>query len=213
MKKLTIISDFDGTIVIYDVFEKILDKFANDDWRLYDYLVEEGKMNLEDAILKQFSMISHLKEFEILEYAKNFLIEREYASNLIAFCDENNIEFIIASAGLSTYIKYFLTQKLINAKVYCLEVNNYNGKLFGKFPKFNGNYKNFKEAIVEKYKKDNFFVIYVGDGFNDVFPAVKSNKIFAVEDSLLSKNLDKLKIAHEKFVSFKKILDYLKNSF
>jgi len=112
MQNITVISDFDGTIVIYDVFEQILDSYSKEDWRIYDYLADEGKLKLEEAIMRQFSLISHLKEEEILEFSKKFLIERDYATDFIKFCNDNSIKLVIASAGLSTYIKYFFKEKL-----------------------------------------------------------------------------------------------------
>jgi Uncharacterized conserved protein, possibly involved in methylthioadenosine recycling len=111
MQNITVISDFDGTIVIYDVFEQILDSYSKEDWRIYDYLADEGKLKLEEAIMRQFSLISHLKEEEILEFSKKFLIERDYATDFIKFCNDNSIKLVIASAGLSTYIKYFFKRK------------------------------------------------------------------------------------------------------
>jgi len=210
MQNITVISDFDGTIVIYDVFEQILDSYSKEDWRIYDYLADEGKLKLEEAIMRQFSLISHLKEEEILEFSKKFLIERDYATDFIKFCNDNSIKLVIASAGLSTYIKYFFKRKNLNATIFCLEVQSLNGKLTGKLPFFEGEFKNFKEAIVKRYKSEANYVVYVGDGFNDFWSAIQSDLIFSVEGSVLSEKLNKAKIKHEEFFSFKYVIEKIK---
>lgn len=211
MKNLIVISDFDGTIVVYDIFEKILDEYTKEDWRIYDYLADENKIKLEEAILKQFSFISHLSDEEILEFSKKFLVERENASTFIKFCNENSIDLVIASAGLSIYINYFFNKIQAKAKIFCLEVKRINNKLEGRLPIFEGNHANFKEAIVKNFKKDDNFIIYIGDGFNDFYPAIQSNITFAVEGSVLDSKLSKAKIEYKKFVNFSTIINYIKN--
>jgi len=200
MKNITVISDFDKTIAKDDLLEVILDKFTTENWRIYDILVENEKITLDEALNNQYSMLNIKSEKEVIELIKNFTI-RDKFKELIEFCKNNSIKFIIASAGMDIYINYFLEKLNIKdfVEIYCVKVYFKNNKI----------YKNFKEELVYKYKK-NSYVIFIGDGYADFIAARNSDKIFAVKDSLMEKLCIKYNLDYIAIEDFSPVIDYLK---
>ncbi len=59
---LSIVCDFDGTIITVDTAELALRKFAAGKWEVFDVLLGEGKMTLEDCMINQFKLIKAPKD-------------------------------------------------------------------------------------------------------------------------------------------------------
>lgn len=209
--QVAVLCDFDGTVVYYDIFERLLDEFTSEDWRKYDYLVEEGKLRLEEAVEKQFDLIKYAG-LEVLSKASEKYIQiRKGFEDFAKFCERNNIELVIVSAGLDFYIKKLFEKFKIKAKCYCMEVLNEDGILKLKMPVYDTyKYRSFKEFIVDEYKK-KAFTIYIGDGFNDFFAARIADKVFAVKNSVLEKKCIDAKLNFLSFSEFNEILEFLKN--
>jgi len=204
--KFVSILDFDGTIVYEDVFEKLLDEFTKEDWKYYDYLVERGELELEEAVKKQFNLISYVGKEKLLEASKKYLKLRNGFLDFSRFCDEMDIGLIIASAGLDFYINYFLNLYKINAKCYCMQIIEDNEGLKIIPPSFDkSRYKNFKEAIVQQYNEKGYFTIYIGDGFNDFLAARRAKLIFAVKGSVLEEKCSLANLNFNSFENFEEI--------
>jgi 2,3-diketo-5-methylthio-1-phosphopentane phosphatase len=204
------ILDFDGTVVYEDVFERLLDEFTKEDWRYYDYLVEKGELSLEEAVSKQFDLIKHAGLNALFNASLKYLNIREGFYDFAKYCEDKSIELVIASAGLSFYIHHLINKNNFKVTCYCMNVIEKDGSLILYQPSYDKKrYKNFKQAIVNEYKGKGFFVIYIGDGFNDFWAAKDANLVFAVKDSVLEQKCKESNLTFKSFSSFNEVVKEL----
>ncbi|HLI46889.1 MAG TPA: hypothetical protein VKU94_06835, partial [Geobacterales bacterium] len=125
-------------------------------------------------------------------------------------CYENNIDLVIASAGLDFYIYYLLNSHDIKAICHCMHVLEEDGKLKLIAPDFDrSKFRNFKQAIVKEYINKGYSPIYIGDGFNDFWAAKEAWLVFAVENSVLEKKCADARLRFKSFKHFSEIKQLL----
>jgi 2,3-diketo-5-methylthio-1-phosphopentane phosphatase len=208
-EKYAIISDFDGTLAENNVTDLVLEHFAvNDDWKNYESLWVQGKISFEECIRKQYSLIRGVTKDKILSFVKNHSKIRNGFDELLKNCSSKKIEVVIVSGGLDFYIKYLIELNgfdLNFIKIVCPKAYFTTNGIQVKLPrKLLYAYSNFKEALVAKYKQKNYYVIYVGDGLSDYYPALRANHVFVIKDSVLKEKLSKCKFSN----NFEEISDF-----
>ncbi len=206
---VAILCDFDGTIVPIDTCVYILEKFAEDDWKIYDEQFERGKLTLEECLQKQFSTVT-VPETEILDEIQHVLSVRLGFAELIEFCREGQIPVTIVSAGLNFVIAHFLRvngwAKII--KVYASKAKcTFNGVKITTPKLLYNDSINFKDDLVIHYKKQGKKVVFIGDGIADLYAARKADFPFSIKGSKLAKQLKKDGIKHTDTVDFQKITE------
>jgi 2-hydroxy-3-keto-5-methylthiopentenyl-1-phosphate phosphatase len=110
MRKI-VFCDFDGTIIYEDALTLLLSKYAKGDWEIYFKLIIEGKMTLEEGIKNQVSLIEYKDQSELNEYLIKNCNLRKGFKEFLNYCKNNNIEFVILSAGLDFYIYLIIWNK------------------------------------------------------------------------------------------------------
>lgn len=204
-----VLCDFDGTIVDIDTCVYILEKFAKEDWRIYDEQFEKGEMTLEECLQNQFSTVV-VPETRILDEIQIVTKIRIDFAELVKYCKASKLPLVIVSAGLDFVIKHFLELEGWNdfIKVHAPKaICTVNGiKLT--FPRlFHNTSISFKDDLVTNYKEQGKKVIYVGDGIADYDATRKSDFPFAVKDSKLARALKKNKIPHTEINDFQKVVE------
>ena len=183
MKKI-ILSDFDGTIVNHDTAEYILEKFTKENWKIYDEMLEKGEISLEEAIIKQFKLISVSKELIIDELEKTTVFLPNF-EKFVKYCVKNSVPLKIVSAGLDFVIDHFI-QKIEKLEIYAAKTIFTNDGLDIIFDKFlDDNSLDFKNDIVRSYKKQDYIVYYIGDGSSDYGAVMEADLSFVVKNSKL----------------------------
>jgi len=210
---IAVLCDFDGTIVLVDTCVYILEKFAKEDWRIYDEQFERGKLTLEECLRKQFSTVS-VPETVILDEIQQVLSVRSGFVELIKFCRKSQIPVIIVSAGLDFVINNFLETrgwtKIV--KVHASEANcTVDGVKIVTPELFYSGSVNFKDDLVVHYKKQGMKVVFIGDGIADYYAAGKADFPFSIKDSKLATQLMKDCIPHTDVISFQKVTQTIVN--
>jgi 2,3-diketo-5-methylthio-1-phosphopentane phosphatase len=215
MNNIIVLCDFDGTITIEDTGVVALDNFTDEDWRYYDELLEQEEITLEECIKTQFEMLEGKKE-EILEVLIKSVRVRPNAERFIEFCHQNNIPFVILSAGLDFAINYYKEKfnNSHNIPIYAPKAEFLNNKVRLSFPPLEDEKsKNFKQDIVLKYNKKNNISIYIGNGLSDFEGVRVADFAYVVKDSKLANLCNKEEIAHKEFADFAEIITDIKNRF
>ena len=206
LKKI-ILCDFDGTIVTHDTAEYILENFTKENWKIYDEMLEKGELSLEEAIIKQFKLITISKEkiIEVLEKTTFFLPNFE---KFVKYCKKNSLTLKIVSAGLDFVIEHFI-QKIDKIEIYAAKTINTDEGIEVVFDQFqNDKSLDFKNDIVRSYKKCNYVVYYIGDSSSD-YGAVKEAELsFVVKSSKLHSYCLNRNITHFPFTNYEEIINY-----
>jgi 2,3-diketo-5-methylthio-1-phosphopentane phosphatase len=209
---LSIACDFDGTITTVDTAELTLRKFAAGKWEVFDVLLGEGKISLEDCMINQFKLIKAPKE-DIVRMLDAAVGLRPGISELIEFCRLKDIEFTILSAGLDFYIDHTISKYGWNNVRRVSGTTTIDDGISVEFPKHRfSDSKTFKEDFVKIRKEMKKDVWYFGDGTSDREGALAADMVFSVTGSRLSRIMDEKGKIHRDFQDFSEALTILKNS-
>jgi 2-hydroxy-3-keto-5-methylthiopentenyl-1-phosphate phosphatase len=210
--RLSIVCDFDGTITTVDTAELTLRKFAPGKWEVFDVLLGEGKMSLEDCMINQFKLIKAPKE-DIIRMLDAAVGLRHGIAELIEFCKVKDIEFTIVSAGLDFYIDHMISKCGWTNVRRVSGTTSMDDGISIVFPKHRfEESKTFKEDFVRVLKEMKKDVWYFGDGTSDREGALAADIVFSVTGSRLSKIMDEKGKIHRDFQDFSEVLTILKNS-
>lgn len=211
--KIALLSDFDGTIVTIDTAEFLLNKFAKGDWRSFETIYEQGEITLEECFQRQAAMLDAPKHlmFDELEQVTSF---RPHFKELLEYCKLNHVHFVIVSAGFDFVIHHFLKKLELNQKVEMYAAKSYftNQGIKFSFPKLLDNSSlDFKEDIVNHYKKQGYTVFYIGDGLSDFNATRHADFAYVIANSKLAELCKKELIPHKEIRDFQSVIDGIKN--
>jgi 2-hydroxy-3-keto-5-methylthiopentenyl-1-phosphate phosphatase len=207
-----ILCDFDGTITSFDTADYILRRFAEGDWELYDRMLDEGRISLEECMVRQFSLV-HVPERTIIDELEKTATIRPKFSELVHFCDHNRIPFYVVSAGLDFVIYHYLDKMSLRSLVRMHSGTSFfdGHKIVFAFPQLvNRGSKSFKDDLVKSYQNRGTKVVYIGDGLSDLDAARQADIRFAVTGMRLERTLKEEGLVFESFEDFAKVEQGLK---
>lgn len=214
MKKPVVFSDFDGTITERDVIVMIMEKFAPPEWvKIKDQILYERTVTLKDGVEKLFSLIDSSKKNEIIQFAKKEAKIRAGFDEFLDFCKKENIEFNVVSGGLDFFVESVLEKYKNKLKIFC-NLGNFNSKNikidYKYLPKncsLCGTCGCCKIEIIEKYSKEKYTRILIGDSLTDLAASKVADMVFARGD--LIKYLEQDKISYILFENFHEVKEQL----
>ena len=177
-----IFCDFDGTITIEDVVDKLLNIYADQHWKEIERLWEQRKIGSEQCLKMQLECIDELKESELLRFALDIEIDPRFPDFLSSVRREG-IDFYIVSDGFDWLIKLILLNNGISTvPVFANRLSIKNSKPVPSFPfKSKECYMRSgmcKCSIINKYKGRKT-VTYIGDGESDICAVRNADIVFA----------------------------------
>jgi len=180
--------DFDGTITEEDVSFGLLTAFADGDWRQLLREYREGKISVGLFNTRAFAMIKADRQ-TLLEYIfkKSNLKIRPGFQELLDYCSQKGLEFVIVSNGLDFYIEAILEDRGIkNIEVFAARSEFRPEGMVVKYIGPDGSQleDGFKETHTELFLSRGYRVIYAGNGVSDIYPARRVHHIFATADLL-----------------------------
>jgi len=195
MTKTLIQCDFDGTISEEDVSFMILDKFATQPWRPLLTQYQEGKISVGQFNTTAFSLVTADRQ-TLLDFVRQSARIRPGLAELVEYCREKHIEFVITSNGLDFYIEFILNglgmngTRIIAAKT---EFNSNGLKVHYIGPDGQELMDKFKETYTRLFLSEGYRVIYIGNGVSDFPSARLSYRVFADQDLIDCCNKGNLK--------------------
>ena len=203
--------DFDGTITIEDVSFKLLDAYADKNWRQLFREYEEGKMTVGQFNKAAFSMVKADKE-SLLEVARDHMIIRPGFDQMVASCRSKGFRFVIVSNGLVFYIEEILKDiGLVDIEIFAAQTHFHPEGLQVQYIGLDGNPldKAFKDIYVNLFLKQGYRVIYVGNGTSDLSPARKCHHVFAT--GTLLKHCKRTNLSCTPFDDFNEVVGVLEH--
>lgn len=186
MIKKLIQCDFDGTVTNIDVSLLVLEQFAAGKWQHYWDQYQNGEITVGKFNDIVFGMIRAGRD-QILEFIKDRYFVRPGFSDLIKYCGENDIKFVIVSNGLDFYIGETLKKYgLNNIEYHAAETDFTSEGMKVRYVAHNGLHldDDFKLSYTQLFREQGYRIVYIGDGHSDLEPARNCEKVFAT-DSLL----------------------------
>jgi len=202
-----VLCDFDGTITSFDTADHILRRFAEGDWERFDRMLNEGKISLEECMVRQFELV-HVPESTIIDELERVAIVRPNFSELVHFCDRNGMPFYIVSAGLDFVIYHYLDKLGLRPLIKMHSGTSFfdGRKINFSFPRIvNLESKSFKDDLVKSFQRRGVKVAYIGDGLSDLDAAKLADIRFAVKGMRLERTLREEGLVFEPFEDFAEV--------
>ena len=173
MKKIALLMDVDGTLVTgrdgkgSSTWEAVLEEcrmrgvsFDRDEEFLRRYVSGEEEKVLEEWMLYDLERISRVYDGEVEERAMKRLRYREGVRELVEYAKRMGWEIELVSAGFSPLIRRIAEELGVEVGIdpgIEVKEHRYRRLVTGRV----------KGEYVKRKKKEGYFVIYIGDGFND----------------------------------------------
>ena len=192
--KTLIQCDFDGTITVDDISYGMLDEYADKSWRLWADKYHRGEINVGEFNARVFSLVKEDRE-TLVAYTRRHAQLRPGFPQLLDFCKQKDIEFVIVSNGLDFYIELVLGDLGLKIKTYAGQTEFGRDGIIVRYigPDGKEMKAGFKEAYTRLYISRGYRIIYVGNGISDIPAAKLSYRVFAREDLLERGTAAKLK--------------------
>ena len=215
--KIVLITDFDGTIIKKDFFWYIIEKLMTEEdalpWKDY----QAGKITHFEALNRIFAKI-HISEEELHKIILELPVE-ECFPELVGFCNDNDIDIYIVSAGADYYINVILdflgiknSVKLIaNESTYSKKDGLQMIKLSDDSIFYSENYGIDKEAVMKFMKNRYELAVFAGDVTPDYKAALWADVVFA--RGILLELCNQHNTDFIKLDSYCQIFDYLKKDY
>lgn len=176
--------DFDGTAAAEIASNSLLDRFAVADWRELDRRLDQGAISFRERVVKGFSLLSGSRD-ALREFSRSLEVRSGFAE-FVRFCRERGWGPVIVSEALDVMVEAMLERAgLSDLEVYC------NRALFHPDGRYSGIELPYvrrdcpcevgicKRAILRRRAPRSEFIVYIGDGSNDLCPAREAHLVFA----------------------------------
>jgi 2,3-diketo-5-methylthio-1-phosphopentane phosphatase len=202
-KKITIFSDFDGTITNSDVLDLMIENlYSRDKYLEMESKLINGTVGYEKYLYDMFSGITY-------DYEKiNPNIVDDTFKDFYLWVVQNKIDFFVVSSGFKKLILHLLPYvkevQVFANDIKTNEVGTWDIVLFD-----NLNNKTINKNLVINSLKSNNKTIFIGDGLSDFTVMGNVDVLFAKKNSLLHKKCIKENCPHivfENFSDIKKII-------
>lgn len=215
MKKIVVVSDFDGTITKKDSLVEILDVFASPQWHKIARLVKAGRLGTKIGLRKELALcrVSRKKYVDFLK--RNIKIDLTF-KNFLVFCKKNNFKFLVVSGGFTLNIETIFKKYRLRGIDYYANITTFNGDTVKlKFPYKDKSCRSCslcKAPFIRKFKTVGAglprpYVIYIGDSVTDRCPAKVADLVFAKHD--MAEYCKAKGIAYVPYDTFGQIKNYL----
>lgn len=204
--------DFDGTILMDNLGDKLLRVYANEAWQRISAEYRAERIPLESYNRQAFS---HVKESRatLQRFTSENAEMRPHFPELVRYCREHGLEFVIVSNGLDFYIEASLGKfGLRGLRYFSGKADFTPSGIQVRYPSPDGTEAlqiGFKAAYVDFFRQKGYKVIYIGDGLSDRIPAGKASYAFA-RGSLLD-HCQRDGVPHSPFNDFRDVIRGLKS--
>jgi len=208
-----VMCDFDGTIVTIDTAQRVLELFADPQWRNIEQQFEKGEVSFEDSLQREYELIEASPD-KILKTLDPITKLRSNFEKLVEYCKSNNVSLTVVSGGLDFYIQHFLAGRDWSN---CIPVyaprSQHTAKGYNIVvpKKFDPSSTDFKADLVKFHKNKGHEVFFIGNGLGDFHAAKESQYTFAIKESKLAELCKKMKIPSEDIDDFQQVVNRLSN--
>ena len=196
----SVLVDFDGTVVLQDTTDLILERFADPAWRIIETAWIEGRIGSRECLSQQIDLV-RASAAELDDLADASPIDPDFA-DFVAVCRDLGLRPIIGSDGFERIIARVLQRAGVALTVVSNRlVANGPDRWRAEFPHFAGDCRsqsgNCKCAPFKGLPAPR---LLVGDGRSDFCPASHATTVFAKK--ALAIHCRKSRIDHVEIAGF-----------
>jgi 2-hydroxy-3-keto-5-methylthiopentenyl-1-phosphate phosphatase len=176
-----IISDFDGTIVPFNVLNYLLEQLGVPDWQDFTSRWARGEISQDEEYNLSFATV-RASAAEMEAILARVPIDPAFPA-FAESCRLRGVPLSIASDGLRWYIEAILSRHGVrDVPIYACEIRFLNPGYSFEYPYSHPSTPlsgTSKRALVQAYQESYRPVIYIGDGNNDYLAAEVAGSVYA----------------------------------
>jgi 2-hydroxy-3-keto-5-methylthiopentenyl-1-phosphate phosphatase len=213
MKKRVIFCDFDGTITINDNIIAIMKHFQPAGWEDIVEKLMDQTITIQKAIGSMFALLPSTQKDEVIRFALDNMQIRSGFNELLHYCQENDIEFLVTSGGIDFFVYPTLSPFGIKAeRIYCNESDFSGQQIAILWPHpcddaCDQGCGMCKTTLIRSYSPEQYTRIMIGDSITDFAGAKLADYVFA--RSHLAAQCKKLQMPFYAYENFFEVIDQL----
>lgn len=186
-KKRVIFCDFDGTITNNDNIVAIMKYFDPEGAEPIIKQIIDRSMTVKEGVGAMFELLPTSRKEEIVRYAIDNATIRDGFAELLAYCRDHDIHFLVTSGGIDFFVYPLLERFGIDREhIYCnaSDFSGVNIRIGWPHPcdehcDNRGGCGMCKTTIIRSYPSEEYERILIGDSITD-FPGAKlADAVFA----------------------------------
>ena len=200
---LIVFTDFDGTVSVGDVGNRLFNYFSDGKSREPVSRWLAGSIDSRKCLIEEAAAMRDIEPAELYEFIDIFQIDPHFTS-FVDFLNRSGIALYILSDGLDIYIKRLLGRNgLGHLSFYANRAELNSGRFHFEWPYFEescGKCANCKGYHIRRLRRTGQKAVYIGDGKSDLCALPEADIIFA--KSFLADYCRGNKIDYHPFDSF-----------
>ncbi|MFD2612080.1 2-hydroxy-3-keto-5-methylthiopentenyl-1-phosphate phosphatase [Paenibacillus gansuensis] len=216
-KQPVLFCDFDGTITENDNILAIMEHFQPEGWKEMVDKLTSKQISLMDCVGSMFRLFPSSMRDEVASFAINNAKIRAGFEELLAYCKEQHIPFLVTSGGIDFFLKPILApyESSID-RIYCNGSDFSGSHMEILWPHacdaecVNQGCGMCKTSIIRSFASDQYFRILIGDSISDFEGAKIADLVFS--RSHLTELCEELQLPHIAFGTFHDVLGHLKKA-
>ncbi len=202
-----VLTDFDDTAAVQNVAEMLLTKFGDSTWQEVRRRFRDKELTLNEYQEITFRNIQ-ADRATMQDYVKQNAQLRPYFKEMWGYCQEHQVPVAVVSQGLDFYIEALLEKEgcgsvpvhAVNTRFDSQGINyEYRYAVPGK-----ERLGNSKGVVVDSYRDQGHYIVYIGDGQSDLEGAVRADLVFA--HRVLAEECQRQEIPFRSFTDFGDVL-------
>jgi len=202
-----VLTDFDDTAAVQNVAEMLLTKFGDPTWHEVRQRFRDKELTLNEYQEITFRNIQ-ADRATMQDYVKQNASLRPYFKEMWHYCRESQVPLAVVSQGLDFYIEALLEKEgcghvpihAVNTRFDAKGINyEYRYAVPGK-----ERFGNSKGVVVDSYREQGHYIVYVGDGMSDFEAATRADLVFA--HRVLADECERQEIPFRPFTDFDDVL-------
>jgi len=196
----SVLVDFDGTVVLEDTTDLILEHFADPSWRIVESAWIEGRIGSRECLSQQIDLV-RASESDLDRLADRAPIDPHFAE-FVAVCRELGLRPVVGSDGFDRVIARVLSRTGIDLPVVSNRlVSLGGGRWRAEFPHMLGDCRSQSgNCKCSQFQGQIAPRLLVGDGRSDFCPASCATMVFAKK--ALAIHCRKARIDHVEIAGF-----------
>lgn len=212
-KQPVIFCDFDGTITVNDNIVAIMKHFQPTGWDTLVNQVINREITVQEGVGRMFSLLPSSRKEEVVQYALDNIRIRPGFQELLDYCKEQDIKFLVTSGGIDFFVYPTLQPFGIRQEdIFCNRGDFQGEQVLIEWPhpcdeECENGCGMCKTTIIRSYPRDEYLRILIGDSITDFAGAQLADVVFA--RSHLLDRCEELKMPHHPYDDFHQLLDGL----
>ena len=170
--------DFDGTITTKGMIDEIGEVFIGQRWLDLKRRMLDRKLTLLEGVPMAFESIPSSQKDAIVNHVRKTAVIRDGFGQLLDFCDENALPFVVVSGGLDFFVETVLAQYYSRlARVYTIGTDFSSKNLWLTHTYVCDTCGLCKAKVMDEYPGKAH--ILIGDGLTDLHGAHQADLVFA----------------------------------